>query len=216
MTSLWKDGSPFTCGGTAYTGTNTGTPTNWAYTGDPNTGVSTATNSSCGTMNWTEITAGNLSSDRRLIVNSGPFLLNAGQMQEVEYAFVTSFDSTSTTNSNLLSVTKLKTDVQKMKNFYNLTNKPNCFLALGITELLKQNDFMLYPNPAKSVITIKSSIEGALKIDYEVLDVLGKTIIKNETNTSNFSINISDLNSGIYFIRLNSNNSMVVKKFVKE
>lgn len=213
MTGFWRDSTAFTCGGNAYGGN---TPTNWAYTGDVNTGISTATNSSCGSSNWTEITAGNVTEDRRLITSSGPFLLNAGQMQEVEYAFVTSFDSTSTTNANLLSVAKLKTDVQKVKNFYNLTNKPNCFLTVGITELLKQNDFMLYPNPAKSVLTIKSTLEGSASMDYDVIDVLGKTVIKNETTNLNFNINISDLNSGIYFLRLKINNSIVVKKFVKE
>ena len=213
MTGFWRDSTAFTCGGYAYGGT---TPTSWAYTGDVNTGISTAPNSSCGATNWTEISAGNLPNDRRLIVSSGPFLLNAGQMQEVEYAFVTSFDSSSTSNSNLLSVAKLKTDVQKVKNFYNLTNKPNCFLTVGITELLKQNDFMLYPNPAKSVLTIKSTLEGSATMDYDIIDVLGKTIIKNETTNLNFNINISDLNSGIYFLRLKINNSIVVKKFVKE
>jgi hypothetical protein len=213
ITGFWRDSTAFTCGGNAYGGT---TPTSWAYTGDVNTGISTATNSSCGSTNWTEITAGNFAGDRRLIMSSGPFLLNAGQMQEVEYAFVTSFDSSSTTGVNLLSVAKLKTDVQKVKNFYNLTNKPNCFLTLGITELLKQNDFMLYPNPAKSVLTIKSTLEGSATMDYDVIDVLGKTVIKNETTNLNFNINISDLNSGIYFLRLKINNSIVVKKFVKE
>jgi hypothetical protein len=39
---------------------------------------------------WTEVSA---PGDRRLILSAGPFTLNAGQMQEVEYAFVTSFDS---------------------------------------------------------------------------------------------------------------------------
>ncbi len=213
MSGFWKDGTPFTCGGNAYGGS---IATDWAYTGDVNTGVNTATNSSCGTTNWTEITAGNTAGDRRLIIGSGPFDFLPGEIQEVEYAFVTSFDSTSTTNANLLSVAKLKTDVQKVKNFYNLTNKPNCFLTLGITELLKQNDFMLYPNPAKSVLTIKSSLEGSATMDYDVIDVLGKTIIKNETTNLNFNINISDLNSGIYFLRLKINNSIVVKKFIKE
>ena len=213
MNGLWKDGSHFSCGGNAYSGSS---PTNYAYPGDPFTGVSTYTNSPCGPSNWTEITVGNTAGDRRLIIGSGPFDFLPGQIEELEYAFVTSFDSTSTTNANLLSVAKLKTDVQKVKNFYNLTNKPNCFLTLGITELLKQNDFMLYPNPAKSVITVKTILEGSATLDYDIIDVLGKTIIKNETTNLNFNINISDLNSGIYFLRLKINNSIVVKKFVKE
>ena len=140
-------------------------------------------------------------------------------MQEVEYAFVTSFDSSSTTNSNLLSVAKLKTDMQKVTAFYNQVNKPNCLMALttGITQVPKQNDFALFPNPAKSLITISSTINGTVKVNYEIVDVLGKVLMESENiGSDKFSININDLNPGIYFLRLHVNNSVVVKKFVKE
>lgn len=212
MTGFWRDNTPFTCGGNAYGGT---TPTSWAYPGDPNTGVSSATNSSCGSVNWIETGA---AGDRRFIISSGPFDFLPGEIQEVEYAFVTSFDSTSTTNANLLSVAKLKTDVQKVKNFYNLTNKPTCLqsIVIGVTEVLKAKDFNLYPNPSKSVININSTIEGAVKIEYEVIDVLGKVVLKNESRSSNFTVNIDNINAGIYFIRLSINNNVVVKKIVKE
>jgi hypothetical protein len=41
--------------------------------------------------------------------------------------------------------------------------------------------------------------------------------MQNEnTGSDKFSINITALNSGIYFFRLQVNNSVVVKKFVKE
>jgi hypothetical protein len=160
-----------------------------------------------------------LPGDRRTVMTSGPFTLNSGQMQEVEYAFVTSFDSSSANNSNLLSVAKLKSDIQKVNTFYNLSNKPNCLqsITVGITEVPKQNDFVLFPNPAKSLITISSTINGTVKVNYEIVDVLGKVVVQNEnTSADKFSININDLNSGIYFLRLHVNNSVVVKKFVKE
>ena len=211
-TGYWKDGTPLTCGGTGYGGT---TNVNWVFSGDPNnSGVNTDPNNTCGY--WIEQA---VAGDRRMILSSGPFNLNAGQMQEVEYAFVTSFDSSSAINSNLLSVAKLKTDIQKINTFYNQVNKPNCLQAIdvGITEIIKQNDFALYPNPAKSQITISSTIIGDVKINYEVVDVLGKVILQNEnTGSDKFSIDINDLNSGIYFLRLQVNNSVVVKKFVKE
>jgi hypothetical protein len=215
QTGYWKDGTPFTCGGYGYGASTGGTvTTNWVYPGDPNGSVSTDPANLCG--NWIENgTAG----DRRLILSSGPFTLNAGQMQEIEYAFVTSFDSSSATNSNLLSVAKLKTDIQKINTFYNQVNKPNCLQAIdvGVKEVLKQNDFSLFPNPAKSLITISSTIIGAVKINYEIVDVLGKAVVQNENSSADkFSININDLNPGIYFLRLHVNNSVVVKKFVKE
>lgn len=211
MTGFWRDGSPFTCSGNAYGGS---VPTNWVYSGDPNTSVNTDPTNMCGSSSWTD--AG-VPGDRRMILSSGPFTLQAGQTQEIEYAFVTSFDS-SAANSPLLSVAKLKTDIQKVNAFYNQVNKPNCLQAInvGITEVLRQNDFALYPNPAKSLITLQSAIEGAVKIDYEVVDVLGKTVYQNQSQANSFTVNVADLNSGVYFIRLKMNNSLVVKKFVKE
>jgi len=213
MSGFWADTTSFTCGGNGYGGT---TPSSWMYPGDPNNaGVTTDPNNTCGAY-WKETVT---PSDRRMMLSSGPFTLNAGQMQEVEYAFVTSFDSSSTTNSNLLSVAKLKTDIQKINTFYNQVNKPNCLQAIdvGITEVIKQSDFALYPNPAKSLITVSSTINGTIKINYEIVDVLGKVVMQNEnTGSDKFSININDLNSGIYFLRLQVNNSVVVKKFVRE
>lgn len=211
MNGNWKDGTPFTCGGNGYGGTINA---NWAYSGDPiNSNVNTDPNNICGY--WVE---NGTPGDRRMILSSGPFTLNAGQMQEVEYAFVTSFDSSSVGN-NLISLTKLKTDIQKVNAFYNQVNKPNCLQAItiGVTELLKQNDFSLFPNPAKSLITVSSTITGPVKINYEIVDVLGKVVMQNENSSSDkFTINVSSLNSGIYFARLHVNNSVVVKKFVKE
>jgi hypothetical protein len=214
MTGYWKDGTPFTCGGSGYGPTTGGTiTTNWVYPGDPTGTVSSDPANTCG--NWIE---NGTTGDRRLILSSGPFTLNAGQMQEVEYAFVTSFDS-SAAPGGAMSLGKLKTDIQKINTFYNLVNKPNCLQAInvGLTEVVKQNDFALFPNPAKSIITISSTINGTIKINYEIVDVLGKVVMQNEnTGSDKFSININDLNSGIYFLRLQVNNSVVVKKFVKE
>ena len=83
--------------------------------------------------------------------------------------------------------------------------------------ILDNKDILLYPNPAKSLITISSTVSGQANVSYEIADVLGKVVLQNENNASNkFSINIHDLNSGIYFLRLHVNNSVVVKKFVKE
>ena len=59
--------------------------------------------------------------DRRMILGSGPFTLNAGQMQEVEYAFVTSFDSSIV--GGMAALPKLKSDIQKVNTFYNQLNR---------------------------------------------------------------------------------------------
>lgn len=213
MTGFWKDGTPFTCGGNAYGGS---VPSSFAFPGELGGAGTTDPASTCG--NWTEISAGNTASDRRLIVGTGPFTFAPNQMQEVEYAFVTSFDSSSTTNSNLLAVAKLKTDMQKVKNFYKQTSIPNCLqsINIGINEALSQNHISLYPNPTKDIVYVKNNLVGETNIQYEILDVLGKTVLASISKEQEFSVNIASLKSGIYFIRLSVNNNTIVKKLVKE
>lgn len=208
MSGLWADTTSFTCGGSAYGGT---VPASWVYSGDPNNaGINTDPSSICGY--WNDSGTGG---DRRLILGTGPFTLNAGQMQEVEYAFVTSFDS-SVANNNIISVAKLKTDVQKVRAFYNQINKPNCFLALGIDEIVKADDFMVFPNPSDNLVHITTQTEGITTIKYELLDVIGKQILKKETKENQFTINVDNLAAGIYFLRIETNKGAVVKKIVRE
>lgn len=95
---------------------------------------------------------------------------------------------------------------------YSSANLPS-----SMKEIAKEDCFAVFPNPAKSIITIASTINGTVKINYEIVDVLGKVLMASDhTGSDKFSLNISDLNSGIYFLRLQVNNSVVVKKFVKE
>lgn len=212
LTGKWKDGTNFTCGGYGYGGS---TLAKWVYPGDPNNpGMSTDPAGTCGY--WTEGTAGNTPDDRRLIPVSGPFNLGAGQMTELEYAYVTSFDSTSVSNSHLLAVNKLKTDVQNINSFYNLANKPVCTdNSVGIRTISKEDHFTVYPNPAKSLLTVHST-QGNVKTVYELVDVLGKLVLKGESSVNDFTIQVSDLKQGIYFLRLSSNGRMAQKKIVKE
>ncbi len=210
MSGFWTDGTLLTCGGNGLGGT---TQTNWAYCGDPNSNTSSDPNNTCG--NWIETS---FPDHRRMIVGSGPFNLSAGQIQEVEYAFVTSFDSSSTINPHLLSVAKLKTDVQKVRNFYELVNKPTCLNTLqGINEVVTQSNFSVYPNPTTGLLNITSQLLTHNNvISYQVVDVIGKTIINNKTTNTNFTVDLSSLTPGVYFVKLSINNLSIVKKIIKQ
>jgi hypothetical protein len=204
-----KDSTDFTCGGNAYGGTiKTPYVYPWTnYLGNP-----------CGPGTWSESTAGNLAGDRRYVLSSGPFNFPAQSMTEIEYAYVWSVDSAATSNVNIASANKLITDVQKIRSFYN-AGGANCLssINIGIKENELNGGFSIYPNPASSVLYIKSE-EVMGKAQIKIYDVLGKTVL--ETRSSDLyqtSINIEELNSGIYFINLKfDNNKSVVKKFIKQ
>lgn len=206
LTGYWKDGSSLTCGGNGYGGSTT---TNYAfpwsnYSGNP-----------CGT--WTELSAGNLAGDRRYIISSGPFSFAPQSEIEFEYANVWSVDSSASSNIHIASTNKLIADVQKVRNFY-ATSSGNCLQSInvGISENISDGSFSVYPNPAYSVLNIKSE-EGLGKSVISVTDILGKAVleIKNDT-LYNQTLNIESLNSGIYFLNIKSEKGQGVKKFVKQ
>ena len=135
MTGFWKDGTPLTCGGNGYGGNSSA---NFAYSGN------TYTNGICGTNNWSETGSG---SDKRFIMSTGPYTLLPGEVIELEYAYITAFDSI--TNNPL---GKLHSDVQNLYSIYNTTL--NQCLTTSIKEQKNQINFTLSPNPTLSLIHI--------------------------------------------------------------
>lgn len=86
----------------------------------------------------------------------------------------------------------------------------------GITGLDEIADVAakIYPNPFSSLVSIRLS---ALINQVQLFDVTG-TLVKNissvETNT--IELNTEELASGIYFVKMNSVNGILVKKIVKQ
>ena len=68
----------------------------------------------------------------------------------------------------------------------------------------------IFPNPAKNQFNLSSNLNNSLGI--QIFDVLGKSVKKLYTNKK--SINISDLNSGIYFVRIKNGENYVTKKLI--
>jgi len=73
------------------------------------------------------------------------------------------------------------------------------------------NAFSLYPNPTNTgSISISSTNSEAISV--QVFDILGKQV-KNETLTNN-TLNVSNLKSGIYIVKITQNNTSTTKKLV--
>ena len=75
--------------------------------------------------------------------------------------------------------------------------------------------FQISPNPAKTNITINfpSFIND---VSVEVYDILGKKILSKKINSISSNINVSKWNSGIYLIRVSTENTTSTKRFIKE
>ena len=79
-------------------------------------------------------------------------------------------------------------------------------------EALNNTSVNLYPNPANNFIFIDGIDIKNTSID--IVDVTGKNIKIGITNTN--SIDISNLEKGVYFVVISNDNEKIIKKFIKE
>lgn len=87
----------------------------------------------------------------------------------------------------------------------------NLLETLGVQENELANGISMYPNPTSDYIQFKGITTET--IDVSVYDILGKQII-NQTINSNNALDVTNLQNGIYILRLNDLSTSY--KFVKE
>jgi len=76
--------------------------------------------------------------------------------------------------------------------------------------------FVLYPNPCENSIVVKRTSGNADKATVQILDVTGRLMHSSFVNGNLQQINTTDLPSGIYTMRLESNGKAEAVKFVKQ
>ena len=74
-----------------------------------------------------------------------------------------------------------------------------------------KDNVRIYPNPANNFLNISSS-EIIQRV--EVLDVVGRVIVSKTLNNSNYILDVSNLNSNVYFINYSINGVVSTKKVI--
>ena len=73
----------------------------------------------------------------------------------------------------------------------------------------------LYPNPTQSVLNLSADLQG--RTEVKVLDLQSRTVKHYVVNgLSALRLNVSDLQSGVYFLSVSNETTTVVGKFVVE
>ena len=83
-----------------------------------------------------------------------------------------------------------------------------------ISEISENNNFTIYPNPAKGYINITFTDNS--KKEISIINEIGKVIFKKECFETETKIKTSNLNSGIYFIIVKNKNKIETSKFIIE
>lgn len=82
------------------------------------------------------------------------------------------------------------------------------------TESFFASNYTVFPNPTSGVLNIGT--KGASMNQIQISDINGRTVKTiNAANVSETQINISDLNSGVYFLKISSNSGVGTTKIVK-
>jgi endonuclease I len=77
-------------------------------------------------------------------------------------------------------------------------------------------DFKIYPNPISDNILYIQSYSTNKITTIEIYNLLGSLVFKQNLNPNSNQINVSNLNKGIYLIKLNSEKGSFTKKMVKQ
>ena len=97
----------------------------------------------------------------------------------------------------------------KLKVCYSKANS----ISENIDNIIR---FDLYPNPASNIVTIKIRNNNQKSVSIEIINSLGHLIMQKSDFKSNVSIDISNYPSGIYFVRIHSNEIISTKKLIIE
>ena len=82
--------------------------------------------------------------------------------------------------------------------------------TIGLEEM--EVMFAIYPNPAKDVININTN---AVKYEYQLINGLGQVVISGTSNGAQ-QINVSDINKGMYFLKVIADGEARINKIVVE
>ena len=95
----------------------------------------------------------------------------------------------------------------------NFSSKATNAFTTSETASISDNEtsfFNIYPNPSKGYLTIKST----KKIKIEITNILGKKIYPSFKVFNSKTIDLTRLNNGVYFIKINDEKKTITKKII--
>ena len=184
----WNQFSGLKEDGTPYMDPN-GFPTNYVFSGDPTIPT-----------NWTAFGTNYPSGDCRGLMMSPNLSLAPGQSVSNTYAIV--YDRSG--GNHLENASALLNRIPFYMNAVQSNLENQCQDAfLGMAEpIFKENDFVLFPNPATTSFTISGVSASILGEKAILTDLSGKIVMEFQINDLNQQVNVSRLKSGVYFLQI--------------
>lgn len=173
--------------------------------------------SSGGTIEATTITSGDLWFDYEFI-----FTLNTASTMTVKINKYTNSDHSAPLETTTKAVTLNNSNITGYAvyadNWLNggfYFKQPTEYTVNTLsTNDFKKNSFSVFPNPANDMIQLKG-IDFSDISEVSIVNVLGKKVFTS-SNLKNNSIDITNLNTGMYILSISSENTQNRIKFIKK
>jgi len=212
MTGKWKDGNIMSYGGNGYGGNQ---PILFLFDGNP---VVASEWSMC----EANYPIGN--TDFRSLGVSGPNMLSIDS--SITYSLAYYFARADSSYGGCFDYNDIRPNVNQLSQIYlnasaytdsQISPIPDSLIISGVNQIAFNNRyFSIYPNPTNHQLNIITYNTSTQPIYCQIINTLGSIVASHQTTIPEFSIDVSALPAGIYFIHLQSGNAQTVKRFVKE
>ena len=99
--------------------------------------------------------------------------------------------------------------------YYIVPRSMNDF-GTGINNYVSENDVTIAPNPVVDYMNVTVKNDNFQVNQCYVVEINGKVVSAQNVENNNFSVNVSSMASGLYFLRLTDGKSNVTTKFIKK
>jgi hypothetical protein len=158
--------------------------------------------------------------DRRFLMSTNIPSLKKDSILDIEFAYILLHDP----NIDFLKegCDKPSQTLARIQNWYDNNSFPSRPYYGTSVETIedKKNAFMIYPNPANTLLNLRSDIENKDIKGIEIFDSNGKLVYQSKPDKTYgifaTTIDIRSLSSGIYVVKIIKNNGVMVEKLIKE
>ncbi len=214
MKGYWRDSTPLLYGGTGhYSGDATSDENaKFMFPGNPSSDTYNWGTNGVDLGAWSEETEDNPVGDKRGVCSTGSFTFEPGDTAVIDIVYVYGVEINAKGNS----VNAMKQNIDVVRNSFinNITpdGNPIIYSYNQESKITNNDEVKIFPNPAKDMISLKiNSLNNGV---IDIYNVNGQKVMSQNFNGNEniIKISLSDLCSGLYFVKVKSDTYSVIEK----
>lgn len=138
----------------------------------------------------------------------------------IPFAFIEGVGCTYGSGSGILSFMPILCIEKNDTLTYKANENLGCYQNLPpppipfVNEIENYTLLKIYPNPVNNKLIIENGVRKMT--NTKIYDLLGNEVKRFPINTTNTTLDIHDLQNGMYFIEVETENGKITKKFIKQ